>query len=143
MATKPITTQRKTTTAAESTAPARHPTAKRLAAAARPPKVASGFLDFIRGQGVVGIAIGLVVGTQVKDTVNQAVTSFVNPLVGLLVPGSGNLATESFKTHFHHRSASFTYGAFVSSMITFITVAALVYLAITALRLDKLDKKAA
>jgi large conductance mechanosensitive channel len=104
-------------------------------------KAVSGFSDFIRGQGVMGIAIGLVIGTQVKDTVNQAVTSFVNPLLGLLLPGSGNLATEGFRLHFHHRQALFSYGAFVSSLITFLAVALIVYFTIVFLRLDKLDKK--
>lgn len=100
-----------------------------------------GFMDFIRRHGVVGLAIGLVLGVQVKALVDQTVASFINPILGLILPGTGNLAEKSFTIHLGHKPAVFTYGAFISVMISFITVAFLVYFAVKALKLDKLDKK--
>ncbi len=100
-----------------------------------------GFMDFIRKQGVVGLAIGLVLGVQVKAVVDQIVASFINPILGLILPGSGNLAEKSFTITIGGKQAIFAYGAFISVMISFLTVAWLVYFGVKALRLDKLDKK--
>ncbi len=100
-----------------------------------------GFMNFIRKQGVVGLAIGLVLGVQVKAVVDQTIASFINPILGLVLPGSGNLNEKSFSLTVGAKEAVFAYGAFISVMISFITVAALVYFAVKALKLEKLDKK--
>ena len=102
---------------------------------------ANDFKDFIRKQGVVGLAIGLVLGVQVKAVVDQIVASFINPVVGLVLPGSGSLEQKTFMLDILGDKAEFGYGAFISVMISFITVALLVYFGVKALRLDKLDKK--
>lgn len=100
-----------------------------------------GFMDFIRKQGVVGLAVGLVLGVQVKAVVDQIVASFINPILGLILPGSGGLAEKSFALTVGSKQAIFSYGAFISVMISFLTVAFLVYFGVKALRLDKLDRK--
>lgn len=103
----------------------------------------SGFRSFIQSQGVVGLAIGLVLGVQVKAVVDQIVASFLNPILGLILPGSGSLAEKTFVLTVGSKQAVFAYGAFISVMISFITVALLVYYGVKLLRLDKLDKKPA
>lgn len=100
-----------------------------------------GFVEFLREQSVVGLAIGLVLGTQAKALVDQMVVSFVNPLTGLVLPGDGTLKEKVFKLSLHGKTADFGWGAFVYSMLTFVIVAALVYYVFKGLRLDKLDKK--
>lgn len=100
-----------------------------------------GFKDFIRKQGVVGLAIGLVLGVQVKAVVDQTVASFINPILGLVLPGTGSLSDKSFTLSVGAKQAVFTYGAFISVLISFITVAALIYFAVKIFRLEKLDKK--
>jgi large conductance mechanosensitive channel len=104
-------------------------------------KQVSGFIDFLREQSVVGLAIGLVLGTQAKALVDQLVISFLNPLTGLLLPGEGTLKQKTFDISLHGKMASFGWGAFVSSFLTFVLVAAIVYYVFKGLRLDKLDKK--
>lgn len=104
-------------------------------------KQVRGFVDFLREQSVVGLAIGLVLGTQAKVLVDQLVVSFLNPLTGLLLPGEGTLKQKSVEVVFHGKTAVFTWGAFVSSFLTFVLVAAIVYYVFKGLRLDKLDKK--
>lgn len=99
-----------------------------------------GFLDFIRQQGVVGLAVGLVLGVQVKAVVDQIVASFINPILGLVLPGRGSLADKNFVLTVSGKQAVFAYGAFISVMISFITVAALVYFGVKALKLEKLEK---
>lgn len=96
------------------------------------------FKDFIRTHGVVGLAIGLVLGVQVKAVVDQIVASFINPLLGIILPGSGGLADKSFALSVGAKTGVFDYGAFISVMISFITVLFIVYFGIKALRLDKL-----
>jgi large conductance mechanosensitive channel len=95
----------------------------------------------LREQSVVGLAIGLVLGTQAKSLVDQLVISFVNPLTGLLLPGDGTLKEKVFTVHLNSKTAAFGWGAFVYSLLTFVIVAALVYYVFKGLRLDKLDKK--
>ena len=100
-----------------------------------------GFVDFLREQSVVGLAIGLVLGTQAKALVDQLIASFINPLVGLLLPGQGTLKEKIFTLHWGHKTAAFGWGAFVVSILTFVIVAAVVYFVFKGLKLDKLDKK--
>lgn len=104
-------------------------------------KQVNGFLDFLREQSVVGLAIGLVLGTQAKALVDQLVLSFLNPLTGLLLPGEGTLKQKTFELTFNGKNATFGWGAFVSSFLTFVLVAAIVYFVFKGLRLDKLDKQ--
>ncbi len=101
----------------------------------------SGFMVFVREQGVVGLAVGLVLGTQVKTLVDQMVISFLNPLLGLILPGKGSLAEKTFGLSLGGKTADFTYGAFIMVLISFMTVAAVVYFVVKGLKLDKLDKK--
>ncbi|HYH75376.1 MAG TPA: MscL family protein, partial [Candidatus Saccharimonadales bacterium] len=104
-------------------------------------KQVQGFVDFLREQSVVGLAIGLVLGTQVKAVVDQMIASFFNPLIGLLLPGRGSLDEKLFKVHLFGKTGEFEWGKFASTMITFIIVAAVVYYVFKGLGLDKLDKK--
>lgn len=99
-----------------------------------------GFIEFIRQQGVVGLAIGLVLGLQVKALVDQFVASFINPLLGLVLPGSGSLSSKSFTIIVAGKQATFDYGSFVDVFISFVIVAAVIYAVFKILRLEKLDK---
>lgn len=101
----------------------------------------SGFLVFVREQGVVGLAIGLVIGTQVKMVVDQLIASFVNPLIGLILPGQGDLSQKKFALTVGDKVALFEWGKFVYVLISFLAVAAIIYYIIHGLKLDKIDKK--
>lgn len=100
-----------------------------------------GFLDFLREQSVVGLAIGLVLGTQVKQLVDSIVLNFFNPFIGLFLPGKGALDVKTFTIHFNDKTATFGYGAFVMTLLNFLIVAAIVYFVFKGLKLDKLAKK--
>lgn len=122
-------------------ATARAQVVREKAAATRTGGALGGFMAFVREQGVVGLAVGLVLGTQVKTLVDQIVTSFINPLLGLLLPGGGGLAQKTFSLTIGSKTADFGYGAFIAVSISFLTVAAVVYFMVKGLKLDKLDKK--
>lgn len=101
----------------------------------------SGFMTFVREQGVVGLAVGLVLGTQVKTLVDQLVASFINPLIGLVLPGGGTLTEKTFGLTLFSKTAEFGYGAFIAVLISFLTVAGVIYFVVKGLKLDKIDKK--
>ena len=101
----------------------------------------AGFVNFIREQGVVGLAVGLAIGTAAGDTVKKLVTAFIDPLVQLIVGSQQGLQSASFTVEVAGRKGEFLYGAFISSLITLIAVAFVVYAIIHFLKLDKLDKK--
>ena len=100
----------------------------------------SGFINFIRTQGVIGLAVGLAIGAAAGDTVKKLVEGFINPVVQFLV-GSNTLTDAVWHIELWNRTADFKWGAFVSSAITLIATAFVIYVIIHGLKLDKLDKK--
>jgi large conductance mechanosensitive channel len=99
------------------------------------PGALAGFVDFIRTQGVVGLAVGFILGGAVSKLVSALVENIINPLVGLAL-GKVDLADKALTLG----DASLKYGAFISTMIDFIIIAAVVYFGVKSLGLDKLDK---
>ena len=114
---------------------------KKIVSAAIKDTHMAGFVNFIREQGVVGMAVGLAIGTAAGDTVKKLVTAFIDPLVQLIVGSQQGLQSASFTVEIAGRRGEFLYGAFISSLITLIAVAFVVYAIIHFLKLDKLDKK--
>ena len=114
---------------------------KKIVSAAIKDTHMAGFVNFIREQGVVGMAVGLAIGTAAGDTVKKLVTAFVDPLVQLIVGSQQGLQSASFTVEIAGRKGEFLYGAFVSSLITLIAVAFVIYAIVHFLKLDKLDKK--
>lgn len=104
-------------------------------------KNARGFVAFIRQQGVIGLAIGLAIGTAAGDTVRRLVEGFIDPIVQFVVGSQESLVNAVWHVELFGRQANFKWGAFVSSAITLIATAAVIYWIIILLRLDKLDKK--
>lgn len=100
-----------------------------------------GFVDFVRTQGVVGLAIGFVMGVQSKALIDQLSSSFIDPLLGLLIGGNQSLSNKTWYVEIGSRSAIFSWGAFAYIVINFLMVAAVIYFIFKWLGLEKLDKK--
>lgn len=92
-----------------------------------------GFIQFIREQGVIGLAIGFIVGGAVSKVVSSLVTDVINPLIGLLFGSIDGLADMMV--------GPVMLGSFVSAIIDFLIIAAVVYYGFKGLGLDKLDAK--
>lgn len=105
---------------------------------------AAGFVNFIREQGVVGLAVGLAVGTAAGASVKSIVDNFINPIVGFLLGGT-DLSGIVWETGLKNggKELVFGWGAILSSLITLTATALVVYLIIHAAKLDRLDKKKA
>ncbi len=104
-------------------------------------KHAGGFGDFIRDYGVVGLAIGFVFGAQVKSVVDVFTASIINPLLGLILPGTGNLNQKTLVVNVFEKQAVFGWGLFLSTLISFFIVAIIVYFTFKIFNLEKLAKK--
>lgn len=108
----------------------------------KPTKHAHGFVDFIRGYGVIAIAIGLFLGTSLKTVVDSVVQNIVNPVVAVI---TGNVsiskATICIRSIDGVCKNSMNYGLVIGSVIEFIIAAVIIYLIVKLFRLDKLDKK--
>ena len=96
------------------------------------------FIEFIRTQGVVGLAVGFVLGGAVSGLVTALANDIISPLVGILLGNFGDLSTLSWKVG---SGATIAFGAFFTVLINFCIIAAIVYYGVTKLGLDKLDKK--
>ncbi len=97
------------------------------------------FITFIREQGVVGLAVGFVLGGAVSKTVSALVEDIINPVIGLIL-GSANDLSGYMVNMSSTGTAMLKYGAFISAVIDFLIIAAVVYYGFKALGLDKLDK---
>lgn len=95
-----------------------------------------GFIEFIREKGVVGLAVGFILGGSVSKLVTSLVSDVVNPLIGLLLGFTKGLQSASFKVG----SATILWGHFISTLIDFVIVAFVVYFGVKIFRLDKLEK---
>lgn len=95
-----------------------------------------GFIDFIREQGVIGLAVGFILGGAVSKLVTALVTDIINPLLGVALGAAGELKTASFSIG----SAEILYGDLISVFIDFLVVALVVYYGVKMLGLEKLDK---
>jgi len=96
-----------------------------------------GFIDFIREQGVVGLAIGFILGGAVSRVVSALVTDIINPLLSIPLGIAGNLKTASINLG----PATILYGDLISVAIDFIVIALVIYFGVKMIGLDKLDKK--
>jgi len=102
-----------------------------------------GFIDFIRTQGVVGLAVGLVLGGAVSVLVKSLVDNVIMPPFGLLLGSAEGLkglewtigATRDGEPTILH------YGVFLNDFINFLVIALTIYLVLKLLRVDQLDKK--
>ena len=103
----------------------------------------SGFMDFVRTQGVVGLAVGLTIGTAVTVFVKSIVDNIVNPVIGALLPGNSQLANKFVCIDHMHGACTnkLSWGIVLSNFISFLTIALVVYVAVHLIGLDKLDKK--
>jgi large conductance mechanosensitive channel len=96
-----------------------------------------GFINFVREQGVVGLAVGFILGGAVSKVVSSLVADLINPVLGIILGAAGNLKGAFVKIG----PAKFLWGDFISNVIDFTVIALVVYFGVKILKLDKLDKK--
>lgn len=98
-----------------------------------------GFLNFVREQGVVGLATGFILGGAVSKVVAALVEDIINPLIAVGLGGIQSLGDAYIQVG----EARILWGDFLNVVIDFLVVALVVYFGVKWLGLDKLDKKKA
>ncbi len=98
------------------------------------------FMDFISKYKVMGLAVAFIMGVYLGALVQALVTGLVMPIIGLAIPGLGNLAT--FKIPVppteldsqgnpidpNYVGQLFGVGDFLAALITFIIVAFVIFI---------------
>ena len=95
------------------------------------------FLDFIREQGVVGLAVGFILGGAVSKLVASLVSDLINPLLGVALGAIGDMKSVTIAVG----PAKIMIGNFINTVIDFTVIALVVYFGVEMLRLGDLDKK--
>lgn len=96
-------------------------------------------MDFIREQGVVGLAVGFILGGAVSKLVASLVSDIINPILVPILSATGNLETAVIKLG----PVKILFGHFFGTLVDFLVIALVVYYGVKGLKLDKLDKKKA
>lgn len=91
----------------------------------------SDFIRFIREQGIIGLAIGFILGGAVSRVVQSFVVDIINPLIGMVFGSTAGLASLRFGTIY--------VGSFIAVLIDFLIVAAVVYFGFKWIGLRELD----
>lgn len=97
------------------------------------------FMDFVSKYKVMGLAVAFIIGIYLGAVVLALVKDLIMPIIGLAIPGLGNLAT--FKIGFppttfdaqgnppaDYGGQVFLIGDFLAAVITFIVVAFVIFL---------------
>lgn len=99
------------------------------------------FMDFIRTQGVVGLAVGLVLGGATSVLVKSLIDNVVMPPIGLVLGSTQGLkGLEWTIGAAGGKQAVVQYGVFLNDFINFLVIAVVIYFIIRLLRFDKIDK---
>lgn len=93
-------------------------------AAPKPKGMWAEFKDFISTYKVMGLAVAFIIGTYLGAVVLALVKDLVMPVIGLALPGLGNLATLAITV----MNQSFGIGDFLAAVITFIIVAFVIFI---------------
>lgn len=105
-------------------------------------KYTKGFSDFLREQGVVGLAVGLAMGAAAGAAVKAIVDGFVSPLIGFILGGS-NLSTKVWNTGLERggKELIIAWGNAANALVILVATGLVIYFVVKVLKLDKLDKK--
>jgi len=93
----------------------------------------SDFPRFIREQGVIGLAIAVILGGAVGKVVSSLVGDIIQPILGYLFGSRAGLTAVHL--------GPVMIGSFLTSLIDFAIIAAVVYYVVKGLKFDKLDVK--
>lgn len=90
------------------------------------------FIEFVREQGVIGLAIGFILGGSVNTVVKSLVSDIIEPGMGIIFGSPEGLASLHV--------GSITYGNFLVALIDFLILAAVVFFLFKGLGIERLDK---
>ncbi|MEO5632705.1 large conductance mechanosensitive channel protein MscL [Gaiella sp.] len=81
------------------------------------------FKDFLMKGDIVSLAVAFVIGVAFAAVVNSLVNDLIMPIIAMII-GKPDFSDLTFRIN----DAVFRYGAFITSVITFVAIAAAVFL---------------
>jgi len=100
--------------------------------------LAQEFFYFLKTFGIIGLAIAFVIGQAASGLVTSFVDDIINPLIGLFIP-AGNLDAVSIQVpNISGGTTEFRIGHLISSIIDFMIITLVVFLAYKQLSRFKL-----
>jgi large conductance mechanosensitive channel len=99
------------------------------------------FTDFLSKYKVMGLAVAFIMGLYLGNLVQALVTGLIMPIIGLAIPGLGNLATYKIAIPWVELDSQgnppadyigqiFSIGDFLAALITFIIVAFVIFIVV-------------
>jgi large conductance mechanosensitive channel len=88
----------------------------------------SGFRKFLMRGNLIDLAVAVVIGVAFNAIVQALVADMVTPLITAITGNRQTFATLSFKLH----NATFTYGAVLNALLSFLVISAVVYYLVVA-----------
>ncbi len=90
------------------------------------------FLRFIKEQGVMGLAVGFILGGAVTALVTSLVNDIVYPLLGVILGSTKGLEKEYFQIG----HSKLLYGHFIAVLVNFLVIAVVIYVLVKLLRFE-------
>jgi len=91
------------------------------------------FMEFTKKQGVLGLAVGFILGGSIQKVVSSLITNVVNPMLGIFMGKAENLKSLSFPFF----GSKVLIGEFLSVLLDFVVVAFVVYFLVQKLGIIK------
>ena len=82
------------------------------------------FKAFLESYKVMGLAVAFILGLYLGQLVQSMVSDLIMPVIGLALPGIGNLSTMTISIN----NQTFGIGGFLVALITFIIVAFVIFI---------------
>jgi large conductance mechanosensitive channel len=95
-----------------------------------------GFIDFIKEQGVLGLAIGFLLGGSVTTLTKAFVEDIINPVLGIVLNNVDKLGEASVNV----AGSEILWGHFLTTLIDFLIIALVVYLGYKLFKLEPKKK---
>lgn len=100
--------------------------------------LAQEFFDFLKTFGIIGLALAFVIGQAASGLVTSLVNDIINPLIGLFLPAGSLDALSAKVINISGDITEFKYGHLISSIIDFLIIALVVFIAYKQLSRFKL-----
>jgi len=84
---------------------------------------AKGFIEFIKKQNVMTLAIGFMLGSAVSKVVSSIVVDIINPILGIILGSTNGLQNFVIKIG----TNQIMIGKFIANLVDFIIIALIVY----------------
>lgn len=91
-----------------------------------------GFREFIKSQGLIGMATGLIIGTAAATLVKSLIDNVIMPPLGILLGSTDGLKGLMLNIPTKNGVTSVKYGMFLNDLVNFLIIAVVVYFIIVA-----------